>query len=136
MPPSESAIFRSGNLRKVCDQIRSAAHMKRLTGVTVIMTSTGASSDVTEIDDDDPMCRHTTVPVSSQACQNGSQWSVWKLGYPSFVGFSENVTAWQPFAETRRTSAAMSCGSQIGMIASGMNRPGYVPHHSSMCQLL
>ena len=26
--------------------------------------------------------------------------------------------------------------SDEGTIASGMNRPGYVPHHSSMCQLL
>src|SRR5262245_35238166 len=136
MPPSESAIRRFGNLRKTCDQIRSAAHIRMLTGVTVIITSTGASSEVTAIDDDEPMWRQTTVPVSSQARQNGSQWSVWKLGYPSLVGFSENVTAWQPFSETRRTSAAMSSGSQIGAMASGMNRPGYVPHHSSMCQLL
>ena len=54
--------------------------MKMFTGVTVIITSTGASSEVTAIDDDEPMCRHTTVPVSSHARQNGSQWSVWKLG--------------------------------------------------------
>ena len=80
MPPSESAIFRFGNLRKTCDQMRSAAHMKRFTGVIVIITSTGASSDVTEIDDDEPMCRQTTVPVSSHARRNGSQWSLWKLG--------------------------------------------------------
>ena len=104
--------------------------------MTVIITSTGASSDVTEIVDDEPMCRHTTVPVSSHARQNGSQWSVWKLGYPSLVGFSENVTARQPFSATRRISAAISSGSQIGASASGMKRPGYVPHHSSMCQSL
>src|SRR3954447_15993066 len=124
MPPSDSAILRSGNLRKICDQMRSAAHIRMLTGVTVIITSTGASSDVIAIDDDDPMCGHTTVPVSSHARQNGSQWSVWKLGYPSLVGFSENVTAWQPFSATRRTSAAMRSASQIGAIASGMKRPG------------
>ena len=69
----------------------------------MIITSIGASSAVTEIDDDEPMCRHTTVPVSSHAAQNGSQWSVWKLGSPSLAGFSENVTARQPFSATRCT---------------------------------
>jgi hypothetical protein len=80
MPPSDSAIRMPGNLRRTGDQIRSAAHMRMFTGVIVIVTSMGASADVICIDDDEPMWRHTTVPVSSQACQNGSQWSVWKLG--------------------------------------------------------
>ena len=70
------------------------------------------------------MCRHTIVPSSEQAGQNGSQWSLWKLGSFSFAGFSENETAWQPLAATRRTSSAMTCGSQIGGMASGMKRPG------------
>ena len=105
-------------------------------GCSVIITSIGASTDVMTSCDDEPMCRQTTVPSSAHAAQNGSQWSLWRLGQPSFSGFSENVTAWQPLAATRRTSSAMSCGSQIGGSASGMNRPGYVPHHSSMCQSL
>jgi hypothetical protein len=54
----------------------------------------------------------------------------------SFEGFSENGTARQPFAATRWISAAIRSASQMGTMASGMNRPGYVPHHSSMCQLL
>ena len=83
-------------------------------GCSVISTSIGASSTVITSCDDEPMCRHTTVPSSLHACQNGSQCSVWKLGQPSFAGFSENVTAWQPFAATRRTSSAISCGSHIG----------------------
>ena len=33
----------------------------------------GASEEVTGIFDDDPMCMHTTVPVSSQTEKNGSQ---------------------------------------------------------------
>src|SRR6478609_7630127 len=124
MPPSDSATVRSGNLRKTCDQIKSAAHMRMFTGVIVMVTSMGASDEVIDIDDDEPMCRQTTVPVSSHARQNGSQWSVWKLGYPNFDGFSENATAWQPFSATRRTSAAISSASQIGAMASGMKRPG------------
>src|SRR5436309_5235567 len=102
-------------------------------GCNVIMTLIGASGDVTTSWDDDPMCRHTTVPSSLHACQNGSQWSEWKLGQPSLDGFSENVTAWQPFLATRCTSAAIFCGSQMTGRAHGMNRPGWVPHHSSMC---
>ena len=96
----------------------------------------GASAAVMIICDDEPMCRHTTVPVSEQAAQNGSQWSLWKLGQPERSGFSEKVTAWQPLAATRRTSSAMTWGSQTAGMARGMNRPGSCPHHSSMCQSL
>src|SRR6266508_452868 len=86
--------------------------------------------------DDEPMCKQTIVPSSSQAAQNGSQWSSWKLGSRSLAGFSENETAWQPLAAMRRTSSAIASGSQIGGSASGMKRSGYVPHHSSTCQSL
>ena len=51
-------------------------------------------------------------------------------------GNSGMVMARQPFAATRRTSSAISCGSQTGGMASGMNRSGYAAHHSSMCQSL
>ncbi len=53
----------------------------------------GASGAVTTRDDDDPMWRHTIVPSSLHADQNGSQWSLWKLGSLSLAGFSENDTA-------------------------------------------
>src|SRR5579885_3584673 len=96
MPPSDSAILISGNFRSTGDQIRSAAACTMLMGVNVIRQSIGASGAVITICDDDPMCRHTTTCSSLHACQNGSQWSEWKLGQPSFDGFSENVTAWQP----------------------------------------
>ena len=39
-------------------------------------------------------------------------------------------------AATRRTSAAQRSGSQSGVMAIGMKRPGALPHHSSMCQSL
>ena len=58
------------------------------------------------------------------------------LGWPRCTGFSENVTAKQPFSATRRTSAAIFSTSHIIGIASGMKRPGYAPHHDSMCQSL
>src|SRR5581483_6371841 len=105
-------------------------------GCSVMSTSIGASCAVMTNDDDEPMCRHTIVSTSEQACQNGSQCSEWKLGSFSFSGFSENETAWQPFSARRRTSAAISSGDQIGGIISGMKRPGWVPHHSSTCQSL
>ena len=95
-----------------------------LTGCNVMRTSIGASGAVITSDDDEPMCRHTMVPSSTQAAQKGSQWSLWKLGSFSLDGFSENDTAWQPLAATRRTSSAMAAGSQMGGSDSGMNRPG------------
>ena len=105
-------------------------------GWRLIITSIGASAEVTTSCDDEPRCMQTTVPSSAQAVQKGSQWSLCSDGQPSFSGFSEKVTAWQPFAATRRTSAAASSGSQMTGMDSGMNRPGSAPHHSSMCQSL
>ena len=45
-------------------------------------------------------------------------------GRPSVAGFSVNVIEWQPFAATRRISAAHSSGSHSIGSAIGMNRPG------------
>src|SRR3954451_8548807 len=106
MPPSESAIFRFGNLRSTGDHTRSAAACTMFIGVSVIKQSIGASGAVITSCEDDPMCRHTTTFSSLHAAQNGSQESEWKLGYPSFDGFSENVTAWAPIRAVRRTSSA------------------------------
>src|SRR5947209_3534091 len=136
MPPSERAKRRDGNFRNTGDHRRSAAPWTMLIGWRVINTSIGASGAVITSDDEDPMCRQTIVPRSEQADQKGSQWSLCRLGSLSLAGFSEKDTAWEPMASTRRTSSAMASGSQIGGMASGMNRPGYVPHHSSMCQSL
>ena len=75
----------------------SAAACTMFIGCSVIITLIGASIEVIVSCDDDPMWRHTTVSSSDTARQNGSQCSLWKLGQPSFSGFSENVTARQPF---------------------------------------
>jgi hypothetical protein len=76
------------------------------------------------------------VPSSTIACHIGSQCASWKLGSPSAAGFSVNVTEWQPFAATRLISCAHNSGSHSTGNAIGMKRPGYEPHHSSMCQSL
>src|ERR1700733_15583300 len=100
MPPSERAKWRSLYLRRMGDQIRSAAAWTMLIGCRLIMTSIGASTEVMRIVEDEPRCMQTTVPSSAQASQNGSQCALCRDGQPSFSGFSEKVTAWQPFLAT------------------------------------
>src|SRR5579862_9954686 len=95
-----------------------------LIGESVMRTSIGASAEVIISCEEEPMWRQMTVPSSSHALKNGYQYLAWKLAYPSLEGFSENVIAWQPFAATRLTSAAISSGSQRGGRQSGMKRPG------------
>src|SRR5262245_61643678 len=114
MPPSLNAIRNVGYLRSTGDHTRSAAACTMFIGCNVISVSTGASIEVITTCDDDPMCRQTMTFSSTHAFQNGSQCGLWSDGYPSFSGFSENVTAWQPFFATRCTSSAINCGSQIG----------------------
>src|SRR5512144_2825494 len=136
MPPSLSAYLSFGNFFADSDHTKSAAACTMLIGESVINTSIGASSAVMTIRDDDPMCTFTTVPNSSHVAKNGSHRPEWMLGWPRCTGFSENVTAKQPFSATRRTSADIFSTSHIIGIASGMKRPGYAPHHDSMCQSL
>src|ERR1700688_2208545 len=124
IPPSDSATRNAGNFLSTGDHNRSAAACTVFTGCRPMRTSIGASGAVTTSDDDDPMWRHTMVPSSLHADQNGSQWSLWKLGSLSLAGFSENDTAWHPLPATRRTSAAMASGSHSGGRDRGMNRPG------------
>ena len=40
---------------------------------SVAVTDGGASADVAGIRDEEPMCMHTTVPVSAHASKKGSQ---------------------------------------------------------------
>ena len=86
--------------------------------------------------DDEPMCRQITVPVSTQAARNGSQWSLCQLGWPSFSGFSEKVTAWHPFSAMRRTSSACSsnpaiCSSVDWPVPDGATSATDCPSHSA-----
>jgi hypothetical protein len=71
----------------------SAATCTMFTGMSVSVTSTGDSTDVIGISDDEPMWKHTIAPSSAHAAQNGSHHSLCKLGKPVFSGFSENVNA-------------------------------------------
>src|SRR3954468_18369561 len=84
--------------------------------VSVEPTAAGASFDVDGIFDDEPMCMLMTVPVSSHAAKNGSQWLSLSctLGRPSRGGISLKQTARTPRAALRRTSSAISCGSHNG----------------------
>ena len=52
---------------------KSVSEAMALPKLSVAATATGASAEVAGIFDDEPMCMHTTVPVSSQAAKNGSQ---------------------------------------------------------------
>ena len=115
----------------------SAAHCTMFSGCSDICTVTGAFIAVTTMSDDEPMWRQITVPWSEHAAKNGSQCGSCHDGNPSFAGFSEKVIAWQPLAATRATSARHQLADpRCGGSASGMNRSGYAPHHSSMCQSL
>src|SRR5439155_25376064 len=122
---SDRANLRLGNLRRTLDHSRSVAALMALSGVIVMRTSKGAPSFSPSIVDDEPMCRQITVPSSSHAAKNGSQWPWKMLGQPRALGSSENVTAWQPFFATRRTSSAINWGSQMDGIDRGMKRPGW-----------
>ena len=80
MPPSHSAIFRSGKFLITRDHSRSAAACTMFIGCSVIITSGGASTAGTTSRPDEPMCMFSTVPTSHSARHSGSQCSAWKLG--------------------------------------------------------
>jgi hypothetical protein len=82
------------------------------------------------------MCMHTTVPVSSQAAKNGSQYRPWMLGSPRWGGISLKQAARTPLAALRRTSAAAFEASHSGMRHNGSSRPPLSPHHSSTMKSL
>ena len=77
--------------------------------VSVDPTAGGASFEVDGIFDDEPMCMHTTVPVSAHAWKNGSQYpsASWTDGKPRNGGISVNATARPP---TRRVAPDLLAG--------------------------
>src|SRR5690349_24040967 len=101
MSPSVSENFRSGK------RSQNLAHSSSLkveitdTAPTAMVTLGGASVDVCAPRDADPTWQQSTVSVSHAAVNTGSQKSVWIDGMFSASGFSENVTAWTPLAESR-----------------------------------
>ena len=82
------------------------------------------------------MCRHTTVPVSSQAAKKGSHCPLKMDGRPSWAGNSGKLTALNPRAALARTSAVATSMSASQGSCSGMMRSGDGPAHSSRCQSL
>ena len=90
----------------------------------LMATDGGASGVVDAALDDEPTCRHRTVPTSEHAAKSGSQWPEWIDGMCRAAGFSEKVTAWQPLPASRRTSCAALSTSKSGRIPQGMNRSG------------
>src|SRR5215469_5266517 len=132
MEPSDSAIFRPGNLTKLPLNSQSSSVPAWLAAAEYAMNaSVGMSSEVRIRLEDEPTCIETTNPASWHACHSGSQWSVWIDGSPSLTGFSENAIDFAPRATVRSTSAAAATESHSGMIIIGMNRPGYAAASSS-----
>src|SRR3954451_10818953 len=105
------------------EKSQSMSEANALLNASADPTASGASGDAAGIDDDEPMCMHSVTALSLQTWNSGSQWSVWMLGRPSFVGISEKQIACTPLALTRSTSATASCGSHMGMMARGMFMP-------------
>src|SRR6478609_3037584 len=120
----------SGSRTNHPENSQSASDDIALPNVKVDPTAAGASVEVDGILDDDPMCMHTVVWVSSQARRNGSQSSPWIDGRPRYGGISLKHTACTPRSALRSTSAAASWGSHSWMMINGMRRPFESPHHS------
>ena len=73
VPPSDSAILRSGYFLIGLDHNRSAAACTMFIGCSVIITSIGASGAVIASRPEDPMCTFSTVSVSTSASHSGFQ---------------------------------------------------------------
>ena len=107
--------------------------------VSVEEMMNGASGDVLGMRDDEPMCMHSTVCVSSQARNTGAQWlsRSWTEGSPNGVGFSGKVMAKLPLPAQRWISAAANSASHNGTKVSGMSVPAPSPaDHTSIIQSL
>src|SRR3954453_24078039 len=108
MLPSARLIFRFGYFTNkplnshasIVPAVRDAPH--------AMLATKGALAEIFGITDDEPMCMHTTTPVSLHAAHTGSQYPLgsWMSGKPNGVGFSENASARTPRAAIRSTSRA------------------------------
>src|SRR5437762_10222586 len=124
MSPSVSEKRRPGNRSQNSAQSRSTRVKIDIVEERFILTLGGASLAAGAERDDDPTWQHSTVPTSQHAANSGSQAPEWIDGICSASGFSENVTAWQPLAASRRTSAAAFSTSNSGRMPHGMKRSG------------
>ena len=80
IPPSDSAILTPGNFVKISEKTSSVAQLNSVMGVAAIMISIGAVRSCRFRRVPEPMWMQTIVPSSEQAFQNGSQWSLCRLG--------------------------------------------------------
>ena len=124
MSPSVREKRRSGKRHQKSAHIRSPRENIDMTEERLMATDGGASGVVPAAFDDEPTWRQSTVPSSRAAANSGSQWPEWIDGIWRAAGFSENVTAWQPFPARRRTSAAALSTSKSGRMPQGMKRSG------------
>src|SRR5271156_1057367 len=111
MPPSDSSTCRPGKRSGTPDQSHSPAARRAFTGNSVGNNSNGGSGEGNGAHDDAPVCRHTTVEVSSQAAKKGSQAPLKMEGSCSWAGNSGKLTALKPRAALARTSDAASSTS-------------------------
>src|SRR6266550_4434699 len=98
MPPSENAILIDGKRVGTCAHSQSAAVTSAFTGKRLVYSSSGAPGERAAVHDDEPLCRHTTVSVSSHARSNGSQYLSIIAGIFKSTGFSGKLTALAPRA--------------------------------------
>ncbi len=124
MPPSDMATARAGKRNGTPDHSHSPAASSALTGKTVGSSSKGGSGEGSGAQPDAPVCRQTTVPVSSQAAKKGSQSPLKMEGNCSWAGNSGKLTALKPRAALARTSAAATATSASQGSWSGMMRSG------------
>src|SRR4051794_27712790 len=133
-PPSDIAMASDGKRVHTPDQSQSAHARKALPGKMVGKNSKVGSGEGTGAHDAEPVCRHTTVSVSAQASQSGSQWRLCGDGSPIWAGNSGKLRARKPRSALARTRSAATSGSGNQVICSGMMRPGWVPAQTSWCQ--
>ena len=100
--------------------------------VSVLLTMNGASGDVAGMRDDEPMCMHTTVPVSSQAWKNGSQWPLgsWIEARTDLLNQTRNMVFAQCLVTNdgkpvTRASAVFKIGPEFLAPAPPCVRPGH-----------
>src|SRR3954447_9526288 len=71
---SEKASLILGKRASAPDMIQSTMQNCELIETRLMLAAAGESAAAFIDTDADPMCRQITVPVSSHACRNGSQW--------------------------------------------------------------
>ena len=86
-------------------------------------SSNGGSGDGIGAHPDEPVCRHTTVPVSSHAAGTDPNARECSDGSPTSTALAK-LTALKPRSALRRISPAATSGSGSQVNCNGMIRPG------------